>query len=233
MSKNIGILGGMGPAATADLFQKIIGLTPARSDQDHLRIFIDNNPGVPDRTEAIISGGKSPLPELIEMAQGLEQAGADLLLMPCNTAHHFHGDIDNEISIPLLHMIELVAEKIAAEEKAGTSVGILATDGTLQAEIYQKELRSQDLKPALPSQEAQNNVMNAIYGIKERGVDSRTKELIKKPIDELIEAGVEVIIAGCTELPLLPLERIAGGNPVIDPGRVLAEKAVEMALSRN
>ena len=231
MCKNIGILGGMGPAATVDLFQKIIELTPARSDQDHLRVFIDNNPGVPDRTEAIISGGKSPLPELIEMAEGLEKSGADLLIMPCNTAHHFHGDIDEKISIPLLHMIELVTEKIAAEENTGTSVGILATDGTLQAEIYQKQLRTQDLKPVLPSQEAQKNVMNTIYGIKESGVDSKMKELIKRPIDELLEAGAEVIIAGCTELPLLPLESIAGGFPVIDPGRVLAEKAVEMALS--
>jgi len=100
--KIIGILGGMGPEATLDLFHKIIKLTYAEKDQDHLRIIIDNNPKIPDRTDAISGTGKDPLPKLIVTAQILEKAGADFIIIPCNTAHYFISEIQQSIKIPIL-----------------------------------------------------------------------------------------------------------------------------------
>ena len=110
--KRLGIIGGMGPMATIDLYKKITDLTDAKKDQDHIHIIIDSYPQIEDRTAHIINGEKSPLPRLLESAKRLAAAGADALLMPCNTAHYFADDIQKEISVPLIHMIKCAAEAI-------------------------------------------------------------------------------------------------------------------------
>ncbi|GAH53208.1 unnamed protein product, partial [marine sediment metagenome] len=107
--KIIGILGGMGPEATVDLFHKIIKFTPAKKDQDHFRIIIDNNPKIPDRTAAILGKGEDPLPALQETARNLEKAGVDFIIIPCNTAHYFLPQIQKSVNIPVLNMIEETA----------------------------------------------------------------------------------------------------------------------------
>ena len=133
--KVIGIIGGMGPLATADLFKKIVLNTKAEKDQDHIRVLIDNNTNIPDRTGAILKGGADPIPELTKSAKVLSDMGADLLIMPCNTAHYFHKNVQDAVNIPVLHMIELTMEALKAQgiKKAG----LLATDGTIQSGIYQ------------------------------------------------------------------------------------------------
>ena len=112
MQKNekiIGILGGMGPEATIDLFQKIVKLTPAQQDQEHLRIIIDNNPKIPDRTKAILHGGENPLPELIKTAQNLERAGADFIIIACNTAHYYLPEIQKTVNITIFSIMQETA----------------------------------------------------------------------------------------------------------------------------
>ena len=110
--KIIGIIGGMGPLATADLFEKIIVHTKAACDQDHLRVIIDSNTNIPDRTAAILHGGADPVPELTASARGLERMGAELLVMPCNTAHNFYDAVQGAVSIPVLHMVRLTAQAL-------------------------------------------------------------------------------------------------------------------------
>ena len=110
MKKTIGIIGGMGPLATADLFTKIINLTKASKDSDHIHILIDNNPKIPDRTSAILYGTESPLPYLIESANRLVSAGADFLIIPCITSHGFYDELSDNVSIPILNIAEETAK---------------------------------------------------------------------------------------------------------------------------
>ncbi len=229
MQQILGILGGMGPEATADFFQRVIANTPANSDQDHIRILIDNNPQVPDRTQAILGQGKSPVPALTSMAKNLESNGADLLAMPCNTAHYFHADISQEIDIPLLNMIFLAVEYIAQKLDSNSRIGILATSGTLQTEIYQQELQNQNLQPWLPAANYQEDIMEAIYRIKRQKKDNKTRKLVKQTIENLESQNVKAIIAGCTELPLLPLKNFTSESFIINPGEILARKAVQIS----
>ena len=122
--KTIGILGGMGPLATADLFEKIIAHTRAARDQEHLRVLIDSNTRIPDRTAAILQGGEDPAPELRSSARGLERQGAELLIMPCNTAHYFYDAVQSSVSIPVLHMIRIMVQ--ALRRKGIQQAGLLA-----------------------------------------------------------------------------------------------------------
>ena len=129
--KIIGILGGMGPAATADLFNKIIVSTKAASDQEHLHVIIDSNTSIPDRTEALIHGGEDPTEQLTLSARRLAAAGAELIAMPCNTAHGFYDAVCAAVDIPVLHMIKLTAQELRL--KGVKCAGLLATDGTVQS----------------------------------------------------------------------------------------------------
>src|SRR2546428_13639792 len=131
--KVIGVLGGLGPWATLDLFEKILRLTPAKADQDHLRIIIDNNPKIPDRSPAILGEGEDPTPGLIATAQNLQQAGADFLVIPCNTAHFFYDRIVTAVSIPVLHIMDEVAAAARDAVRDVRMLGCLATEATMAA----------------------------------------------------------------------------------------------------
>ena len=132
MKKTIGILGGMGPMATADLFRKIVACTDAAGDNDHIRVYIDSNASIPDRTAAILSGGEDPVPAMADALRHLELCGADCLVMPCNTAHYFLPRLAPLTKLPFLSMIEAAA-RACRERFPGKAAAILATTGTLAA----------------------------------------------------------------------------------------------------
>jgi len=227
--KIVGILGGMGPEATIDLFTKIVKGTKARKDQDHLRILIDNNPKVPDRTLAIEGKGRSPLPQLVRSAKVLQRAGADFIVIPCVTAHHYHEPLQKKIKIPILHLVELTIRHIRTRLKGVTKVGLLATTGTIRTGLFQTFFSHTGIQLLVPASEIQKNyVMKAIYGkdgIKAIGMSENSKRLIRRASERLIHQGAQAIIAGCTEIPLVLKE----GDlpiPVIDPISILAKAAI-------
>src|SRR5574341_528435 len=164
--KVIGVLGGLGPWATLDLFEKILRQTPARIDQEHLRIIIDNNPKIPDRSPAILGEGEDPTPALVATAQNLQRAGADFLVIPCNTAHYFYDRIRAAVTIPVLHIMDEVAA--AAREKVpGVHVlGVLATAATMASGLYHRACRRQGIEVIGPDPAGQQIVNRAIYGVK-------------------------------------------------------------------
>lgn len=226
--KTIGILGGMGPEATIDLFQKIVRLTPAQKDQEHLRIIIFNNPKIPDRTKAILHGGENPLPELIKTAQVLEKAGADFIIMPCNTAHYYHEQIQKTVGIPILNMIQetvLYIHQIFPQVKR---VSAFATIGTNRAGLYQAYLNDCGIENLPLTETEQEQIMEIIYGVKAGQDLKQLKKRVEKIAKLQTEKGAEAIIAGCTEIPLV-LEDGDVAIPIIDPTLVLAQKAVEEA----
>lgn len=232
MKRTIGILGGMGPEATADLYLKIIRSTPVSRDQDHFRVIIDSNPAIPDRTAAIFGQGEDPVPALRETARNLELAGADFLVMPCNTAHYFHRQIQEAIRIPLLHMMRETVEYTVRKWPEIKRVGLLATDGTLRTGLYHQALADRGREVIVPSPSDQALVMQAIYGGEgiKAGQHEAPRRLMLGVARALLTAGAQAVVAGCTEVPLVLHEGDLPA-PVIDATEILALAAVREAGS--
>ena len=226
--KIIGILGGMGPEATIDLFYKIIKFTSAEKDQDHLRIIIDNNPKIPDRTAAILGKGEDPLLALQQTARNLEKAGADFIIIPCNTAHYFLPSIQESVKIPILNMIEETAEETQKRIPQIQKVGLLASMGVYETRIYHQQFKKYNIEVISPEEKDKEEVMKAIYAVKAGDLSNEVKGNIIKIAQKLIDKEAEVIIAGCTEIPLI-LKEGDVSVPIIDPTQVLAKVAVQKA----
>lgn len=230
--KIIGVVGGMGPEATASFFYKLIRSTEGvKKDQDHYRIFIDNNPNIPDRTKAILGQGESPLPALIETAQNVEKAGADVIAVPCITSNYFLADVQKEVTIPIADVFEELEHYLKNDSEPIRKVGVLCTTGTRKMGLFHKKLSSFDiLYPGDDTQESK--VMEAIYGdqgIKQGNTGTHPKQLLQEAALELINAGVDVVISGCTEIELA-LKQEDIGVPLIDPMQVLAESLTRTTL---
>jgi aspartate racemase len=229
--KTIGILGGMGPEATLDLFSKIVANTPAAKDQDHLRVVIDSNPMVPDRTAAILKGGESPVPAMKAGIAALKRAGADFVVIPCVSAHFFLDELQREAELPILSMFDVTAEHIRRHHPNIQRVGMLATSGTLQGGRFRETLERVGIETLAPAEPDQERVMAAIYEIKGapggRGRDVIGAE-IRKISGRMLQRGAQGVVAGCTEIPLI----LKPGDidvPVFDTLLLLARAAIATA----
>lgn len=227
----IGVLGGMGPLATVDLYRKIIEATPATRDQEHLHVIIDADPSVPNRTEALLYGGPDPTPWLIAGARRLAGAGASFIVVPCNTAHAFLPQVQATVAVPFLNMIDETADRLAEMLPPGATVGILATAGTVAAGLYHRALSERGLRAIAPPEDEQAQVSAAIAAVKAGQVGRATSELALGPALGLVRSGARAVVAACTELPLV-LRADDLPVPLIDPTRVLAEAAVAVALGQ-
>lgn len=221
--KSVGIIGGMGPLATADLFKKIVLNTKAESDQEHIRVLIDNNTDIPDHTQAIISDGKSTVHQLVKSAISLCNMGAQLLVMPCNTAHFFHSEVQEFVDVPILNMIELTRDALL--KKGIKKAGLLATEGTINSGIYQKIFETSKISLITPENDEQKVITDMIYkGVKAGNKDYDVKEA-KEVFECLPARGAQVLILGCTEL-LVAVSMYNLEYPVCDPTSELAKGAI-------
>jgi len=227
------VLGGMGPAATADFYQKIIRATPAKGDQDHLKVLIFSNPQVPDRTAAIRGEGPDPLPVLVASAQVLIQGGADLITIPCVTAHHYYDSLQQAVHVPILHLIGETVTAVLADSPHVRRLGLLATTGTLQTRLFERYFEPRGFTLIAPDPEVQIScVMEAIYVVKRGDPRETAVRLIRRASVHLESRGAEAILAGCTEVPLI-LQEGDISAPVIDPTWYLAQAAVRYALAED
>lgn len=224
MNKTVGILGGMGPQATLDLMAKIVAATPARRESDHVRLLVDCNPRVPDRVAAIEGRGPDPGPVLAQMARGLVGQGAELLAVACNTAHYFLPVIQASVPVPVLDMIALTAQRVTELEPAVRSVGLLATTATIGLGLYHRPCAEHGLEVLTLDPAEQEQFMALAKGVKVGRVGPEARAAMGGLARKLLEQGAGVVIAGCTEVPLL----LAEGS-VVDPTRVLAEGLVKVA----
>lgn len=225
--KTIGIIGGMGPLATADLYTKIIKFTVAEKDQEHVPVIIDSNPLIPDRTEYILHGGESPLPEIVKSIRRLEAAGCDFLIMPCNTAHHIINEIKETTKIPFINMMEETV-KVVAQDYPGEKVGLLATDGTAKSGAYHKYFETVGVEVVIPL-EHQKDVMDYIYeGVKTGNLDKDLKG-IGMAINEMEAMGATIFILGCTELSAVSKRIRTIEKTLLDPLEILAVKSINEA----
>jgi aspartate racemase len=222
----LGIFGGMGPAATADCYAKVVAGTPATRDQEHIPTLMYSLPQVPDRSTAIHSGDRAIVPWLLEGVTRLERAGASFIIIPCNTVHHYFADMQAAVAIPLLNMIELTARAARWRHPEALVAGLLATSGTLATDLYGLALAAEGFQVLVPEPEVQEEaVMAAIGLVKEGGQLQRAEDLLARAADHLTLRGAEVLVLGCTETPLA-FNPARAGIPAIDATRVLAEAAV-------
>jgi aspartate racemase len=226
----IGVLGGMGPLATADFYAKLIQATPAATDQDHFKVLIFSNPHIPDRTAAIRGEGPSPLPALIESAGLLVRGGAAFIAIPCVTVHFFHAELQAAISVPVLHIVGETASAVRRDRPSLRRLGLLATTGTVQSRLFEKQFEPHGLTILSPEPSLQEGaVMPAIYGVKHGEDLAVPRRLIREAAAHLLARGAEAVIAGCTEVPLI-LQDGDLAVPVIDPTATLAQASVQWAL---
>ncbi len=224
MNRTIGILGGMGPMATCDLMKKIIEQTDASCDQEHLRICVDSNTNIPDRTAAILGHGENPVPEMVKSAVYLQSMGADVLIMPCNTAHFFIKEVQKFVNIPILNMTAEAASYL--KEKNVKTAAILATDGTIKSELYHKALLNADILPVVPNKEEQKIITSIIYDYVKAGKNHPYEKELKQMEARFIASGVEALILGCTELPIA-FSSFSSSIPTVDPTLILARAAIQ------
>ena len=222
--KVIGIIGGMGPMATADLFIKIIENTQASCDQAHLHVLIDNNTDIQDRTDCILAGSDAPLYPMIEAADRLTAQGADILIMPCNTAHYYFDGLQAHASVPVLNMPELTAEY--CEKEGIRCAAILATAGCLQSGVYDPFFKARGIRLLQPSEEGVQALMHLIYAEVKAGVPAHP-EILYPEMEKLKKEGAETFLLACTELPLV----FGADTPFscIDPTLILARAAITAA----
>jgi aspartate racemase len=235
----IGMIGGLGPAATVDLYDKVTRATPAKTDQEHIKVVIEQNPQIADRTAALLEGGPDPTLALYACAKRLEEDECDAIIVPCNTAHAFLPYLERHIRIPFVNMQQAALEEIQAKLGSKARIGLLATTGTVRTGIYSKKAEAMGLPMFVPDDEHQKRVMAAIYGprgAKAGFTDGVCRDDLMSGAEYLVKTyGCNCLILGCTELPLILDESdafpVAGQNvTVVDPTSALARKIVRMAL---
>ncbi len=220
----LGVLGGMGPSATVYFLDRIVNHTDAEGDQDHIPVLVFDYPQVPDRTLAYLGKGESPLEALNSGIRILENAGADMIAIPCNSAHLWFHKMQSEARADILNMIELAA----AEFKKGDTVGILGTTLTVQSKLYENILRSNGVDVVLPDN--QSHVMDQIRLVKAGNIAKAHDELVKQA-GYLIEKGATHILAGCTEVPVA-INQPDVEIPFIDPMEIMAKECVKRMGAR-
>jgi aspartate racemase len=226
--KIIGILGGMGPEASAAFYIDIIKSTKVTKDQDHFRIIIDSNSKIPDRTRSILYGEQSPLPMIIKTAQGLESMGATQICIPCITSHYFYDEVAKSVNVEVVNFIQVLEKHIEEIVGKGLKIGVICTTGTMRMKLFDKYIKSSEIM--YPNDNDQKNlVMEAIYGdegIKSGYTKGKPIDLLNQVIENLENNGAKIIIAGCTEIGLVK-DKLRSNIAILDPMEVVAKWIVK------
>ncbi len=230
----VGVLGGMGPLATIDFMRKLLDATPATADQEHVPVLVSNIPQVPDRTAAFRGVGPSPLEAMVSSGRRLVAAGAEVLVVPCNTAHLWFDELQDELRLPMLHLVDAAIEEVQSQIGSGGRVGILGTDATLASGLYVNRRPSSGhqltwLQPT--AIEMLELVMPGIEAVKASKLQ-QAATLLSQAAQALHRRGASVIMLACTEIPVV-LGTESAGLPVIDATAALARSAVRWSLGEH
>ena len=227
--RTVGIIGGMGPEATIDLMRRIVAATPADDDGDHIRLLVDSNPRVPSRIEALIDRtGPSPAPAIVDMARGLERQGADVLVIACNTAHHYHADVVAAVGVPVLNMVDLAADDLVDRHPGLTRVGLLASSAVRLVGLYEPAFDRVGVEVLHPDDEHQGRVMELIRAVKAGRPTAAQIDATNEAAASLEAAGAERLLIACTELSAVA-DRLTAGAPLHDASEVLARAVARFA----
>lgn len=224
MSKKLGVIGGAGPLATAYFYELICRMTDAANDQEHIDMVIISKASTPDRTDFILGkSSKSPLPHLLEAGKTLEQMGVDYIAIPCITAHYFYNDLAQGVNIPIIHLIKETVKYL--KDRGIKSAGIMATEGTIKSNLFQRELTENNIMPVVPSKTGQEYISGIIYKNVKAGLPVNMEDFARAK-DDLLGKGAETVILGCTELSLVKQAHNVGPG-FLDVLEVLALCSIE------
>jgi len=234
---DIGVVGGVGPAATVDFLDKIIRHTPADNDQDHLRMIVVHDPKIPGFSANLVGDGPDPTAALSTACKRLEANGVRMIAIPCNTAHAFIERIQPHLSVPVVNMLFETMQHIERHHGVIRRIGLLATDGTVKSRIYHGLIEHSGRSIVIPDDEHQRMLMNVIFGrrgVKAGYTDGVCLAEFRQVLKHIINAGAELVILGCTELPLVSAGVGAGSESgkvirMLDPGDILARRCVEIS----
>ena len=226
--KTLGILGGMGPMATAYFMKNIIDMTEASTDQEHIDMLVYNNATIPDRTKYILDRtAENPIPYLQRNAKKLEEAGVDFIAMPCNTAHFFFEEIQKSVSVPVLHIVKETVEYIAKRDNKCKKIGILATKGTLASGVFEDFCKQNGLEAVLPTKAVSNMLMDIIYNKVKVGKKVSVAEFLGV-IEDMKDDGCDAVILGCTELSVIKSDLQLNRYDIVDSLDVLSRRVIEL-----
>ncbi|MBO4864790.1 MAG: aspartate/glutamate racemase family protein [Eubacterium sp.] len=226
----LGVLGGLGPLATVYFMDLLVKMTDAESDQNHIPTLVMNDSDIPDRTDYILGKNcESPLPKLEEDAKMLEKCGCDYIVIPCNTAHYFYDEVQEQVHVPIINILEETVKYAYKRNPNIKSIGIMATDGTLKTGSYKKYLDKYGLKQITLSPENNESLMNIIYNQVKAGKKVDMVEFMRLVV-ELIRDGSDVVILGCTELSIINHNNSLTSHMdyIVDSMDVLAEASIRM-----
>lgn len=225
ITRRLGVIGGLGPIATAYFYELIIRMTKAGKDQEHIEMMIYSKPSIPDRTDFILKKSKdSPVPHMIEIGKALAGMGADYIAIPCITAHYFHEELSKGINVPIIHIVKETVEHL--KMKGVSCAGIMATEGTIHSRLLQQELEQYGIKALIPSAKRQKDVTSLIYENVKANLPVDMNKF-RKISEELRSEGAQVIILGCTELSLIKRDYNIGPG-YIDAMEVLAMRSIQL-----
>ena len=222
--KLLGVLGGMGPAASAEFMVRLTANTPARVDQDHIPAILWSDPRVPDRSAAILAGSNTPLRRLADGVRGLKIAGCTHIVIPCNTAHHWYDQLCH-MDLPIIHIVDSVSEQLRKLKVEGT-IGIMGTQGTIESKLYQS--RMTDWNTIVPTAHEMDELVTPGINLVKGGHLTEATPLFLEAATHLISRGATAIVLGCTEIPLAVKDTELGGSPVVNSIDCLALSAIRV-----
>ena len=227
MPEFLGVLGGMGPLATADFLRKLVRKTPATIDQQHIPVLLYGDCTIPDRTASIVSGGPSPLPQLLEGIRFLNDHGAKAICIPCNSAHCWFEQMEAVSAAPLIHIVRASAEQVKRKNPAATRVGVLSTAGTHRMGMYRSTLAELGYTVITPTAEEFETFISPAIAMNKANQWVEAESKYDAATQALVDRGAEVIILGCTEIPF-GMERQVRANPsrFVDSNDALVEAVV-------
>ena len=223
--KKLGVIGGIGPAASAYFYELLTRLPKVGTDQEHLETFIISRPSIPDRTAYILDkNAENPIPLIIKTGRELVRMGADIIAIPCVTSHSFFDELAQGISVPMINMIEETAGYL--EVSGIKCAGLMATDGTIASGLFSGEMEARGVRAVVPSERSQAAVMSIIYD------DVKANKPVDigrftAAADELRADGAETVVLGCTELSLIKRD-FGLSVGYVDALEVLACRALEL-----
>ena len=215
MTKRLGILGGMGPAASAEFITRLIQQTPATRDQDHIPFVLWNEPRIPDRSTSMRNGDDNPLPYLIDGIQALKYTGCDLIVIPCNTAHFWHNELV-KLNVPIIHIVDSVADALRDVNVVNTKIGIMGTQATVEFGLYQYMLTKLGWDCIVPSKEEMDTSVQPSIDLIKGGKVEQARLILMTVVKSLIERGANAVVLGCTEIPLAVKEVEENGIPIVN-----------------
>ena len=227
--KVLGVLGGMGPLASAQFMLRLTLLTPAQRDQDHIPAILWSDPRIPDRMEAKFAGGADPLPWFLRANHGLEQAGCGAVVIPCNTAHGWYEDMRAATRLPIPHIVDAVAQDLVRQGITGGKIGVMGTAATLRMRLYQDRLEALGYRCITPDQDQMDRLVSpAIAMVKANRIAASHTPAMAAARD-LMDRGAVAVVLGCTELPLAAQAGPAADFPMADSIDALARAAIQWA----